>query len=240
MDNFVCGIRRALVEDCVIRFERQYRLPLTDEVGSFSDIDITDSNRAAILAIRQPDAWQSNAMCLIGPVQCGLGVIGQLWANEMEATVLSAAMFDTISLSEIEKASLGHCVLDLADRVGNETSFLTLLNLVRENDNRILMTARAGPATWVVQKADLKSRLDAVPVAEIYPPDEDMLRLRLQTSCRRRFIKLNDQTLNYLVVRLPRSYAALEDFILRLDEAVEATGRTPNVSLAREVLENEE
>ena len=213
-------------------------MPLTDEVRLFSDLAITEANRAAINAIRRPEAWPNNAMCLIGPPRCGLGVIARLWAEEVGAVELSATEFDKMSLNALEQAAGKNCVLDLAGAATNEENFLTLLNRSGENDGRLLLTARAGPATWGCESADLKSRFDAIPVAEIYPPDEEMLKLRLLASCKRRFVLLNEATVNFLVVRLPRSYEAIESYVVQLDMAIEATTRAPSINLAREVLEN--
>ena len=217
--------------------DRQYRLPLTDEIRSFADLTVTGSNQAALAAIRQPDAWQSASMILIGPRRCGLGAIGQLWADETGGRPLSAAELDALPLAEVEQIALKNSVVDLAEKVQNEAHFLTLLNLSRSHGTRTLFTARTAPANWAFNSADLRSRLEATPVVEIYPPDEDMLRLRLLASCKRHFIHLNDNTVKFLSVRLPRSYLAIEDYVVCLDAAIETTGRAPTINLAKEVLE---
>jgi len=77
-----------------------------------------------------------------------------------------------------------------------------------------------------------------MPVAEIYPPDEDMIEARLRASCKRHYIKLSGTTINFLSIRLPRSYEAIEDYVARLDKAIDETGRAPGMSLAKSVLED--
>lgn len=218
--------------------ETQYRLAFADEIQAFTDIAITDANKRAIAAVRLPEAWQSPVMCLIGPVRCGLGVIGRLWAKEADGQLVSARAFDEMHLNSVEALLTGNCVLDLAEEVTREDHLLALLNLPREQNSRVLLTARTSPAVWKVKSADLKSRLSAVPVVEIYPPDEEMLELRLLASCKRRFILLNDVSVKYLRIRLPRSYVAIEDYVSRLDAAIETTGRRPSLQLVREVFED--
>lgn len=215
----------------------QLRLPFPNAVSGFDDLAITDANRAAIEAVKNWQNWQSPRLCLIGPVQCGLGIIGTLWAAEAKADFVTAADFDSFDVRQIEALSEKNCVLDLADDVTNESHLLTLLNLGQAKGALMLLTARTAGKHWACQSADLKSRLSTMPVAEIYPPDEAMIEARLRVSAKRRFIKLGDATINFLAIRLPRSYLAIEDYMTRLDQAVSDTGRAPNIKLAKDVLE---
>ena len=177
MDYQIRRVGDQVTQSGTTNTDNQYRLPLTDEVKSFSDLAITDANRSAISTIRKLQAWQSLAMCLIGPPRCGLGVIGKLWAKEADARLVSASALDKMSLQDASELATKNLVLDLADAIDSDERFLTVLNLSRANGVHVLLTARSAPALWTCQSADLKSRIDAIPVAEIYPPHEDMLRL---------------------------------------------------------------
>lgn len=213
------------------------RLPFPENVRGFEDLAITEANRSAFETIRRWKLWQTSALCLIGPVQCGLGIAAIQWAREAEARLLSVKEFDAISVQDIEALSAGNCIIDLADQVQNEKALLTLLNRVQARDKRLLMTARSPPGTWAFTSPDLRSRLEAMPIAEIYSPDEDMMVARLQASSKRHYIRLSTATINYLAIRLPRSYEAIEDYVHRLDQAIDQTGRSPSIHLARSVLE---
>ncbi len=217
---------------------QQLRLPFPEAIGSFEDLAITDANRAAIEAIRKWPQWQSAVLCLIGPVQSGLGVTAKLWARDADAIELSARAFDQMNLADVEAVSHRNCVIDLADQVTNEESLLTLFNLARSKGTRLLLTARGHGAGWPCQSLDLRSRLETMPIAEIYPPDEEMIKARLLASCKGRYIKLSAAAINYLAIRLPRSYEAIEDYIARLDLAIDETGRAPSMYLVRSVFED--
>ena len=217
---------------------QQLRLPFPDTLTRFEDLAITGSNRAAIETIRKWDEWQTAVLCLIGPIQSGLGVSAKLWAREADAVELSSHAFDQLSIAEVEAISEKNCVIDLADQVRSEAGLLTLFNLMEGKGTRALLTARHHGRAWACQSPDLKSRLDAMPVAEIFPPDEETIKARLLASCRRRYIKLGDAAINYLAIRLPRSYEAIEDYIARLDFAVDETGRAPTMHLVRTVFED--
>lgn len=217
---------------------QQYSLRFPDQPERFSDLVVTGSNRGAIEAIRNWQGWRHTALCLVGPVQSGLRVTARLWAAELEATLLEAKAFDALSEVEIAERASGHWAIDLADQISNEDNLLTLLNLIEQRDLRLLLTARTVPSLWRTQSADLGSRLTGLPSTEIYPPDEEMLVERLQAACRRRYMRLNEQTIAFLAIRLPKSYAAIEDYVSRLDSAVDANQRAPGIHLARSVLED--
>lgn len=216
----------------------QLRLPFPDTVTSFDDLAITESNRAAVDTIRRPEAWKSPFMCLVGPMQSGLGVTAYLWSRETNARLIEAKALDALSDRELDKLAHAACAIDLADQVSNEDHLLTLMNIIDAKDGRLLLTARSAGVHWACQSPDLKSRLSTMPVAEIYPPDEDMIGARLLSSCRRRYIKLAKPIVEYLIVRLPRSYVAIEDYVERLDREITETGRAPSIHLARSVLED--
>jgi chromosomal replication initiation ATPase DnaA len=169
---------------------QQLRLPFPEAIGSFEDLAITDANRAAIEAIRKWPQWQSAVLCLIGPVQSGLGVTAKLWARDADAIELSARAFDQMNLADVEAVSHRNCVIDLADQVTNEESLLTLFNLARSKGTRLLLTARGHGAGWPCQSLDLRSRLETMPIAEIYPPDEEMIKARLLASCKGSILSL--------------------------------------------------
>jgi len=177
-------------------------------------------------------------MCLVGPVQSGLRVTARLWADEAVAGLLGAQAFDRLSEAELSIHAQRNCAIDLTDQVTNENNLLSLLNLADQRNMRLLLTARSVPSQWPCQSADLRSRLDGLQNVEIYPPDEDMLIERLKAACRRRYMKLDQQTVAFLAIRLPRSYAAIEEYVSRLDEAVDANQRAPSIHLARTVLED--
>lgn len=206
-------------------------------MSGFQDIAITDSNRSAIETIQRWQAWKANALCLTGPLRCGLGVAARLWVKEFGGVFLDAAEFDAQSPKDIEALASGKCAIDLADKVMNEANLLMVLNLAIHDDSRVLLTARSSSAVWPCKNLDLKSRLDALPVAEIYPPDEDMITARLLASCKARFIRLAPAAVKFLAVRLPRSYEAIEDYVQRLDQAISDTGLPANLKLASLVLE---
>ena len=79
-------------------------------------------------------------------------------------------------------------------------------------------TARDWPLHAVVLP-DLQSRLNALPIVTILPPDDGLLRGVLVKLFRDRQIAVDEALISYLVNRMPRSLDMARQLVARIDEA---------------------
>lgn len=195
-------------------------------------------NAAALRLAGRPDDWATPVLCLTGPAKCGLSYLAAAWAARFGAVLIDGPMLAKAVKSPAALAE-AHVVIDDADlSLGrNEDVLVSLMNLIAAGGGRLLLTAHRAPSQWRVASADLRSRLKALPVGEIGMPDEEGLRARLVLAAERRFLRLSQETLNYLVPRLELAYEAVEDFMDRLSASVSDADRAPSLPLARRVLE---
>lgn len=196
-------------------------------------------NEAAISLAGRPDAWATHALCVTGPRFAGLSYLGAAWAARSGGQYLTAARFMAVKHSALDALAGGPVALDDADLVAakKDDLLLSLYNMVGVQGGRLLLLAHAAPSGWQAGSADLRSRLNAMPVVEITRPDEAHLGARLQAAAAARFMKLSRETVSYLVPRLELSYEAVEAVMDRLSGAVSRSGRQPGVMLVRSVLE---
>jgi chromosomal replication initiation ATPase DnaA len=101
----------------------------------------------------------------------------------------------------------------------------------------LLLTARARPSAWTTTLPDLRSRLNALPVAELEEPDDAVLTGVLQRLFAERSIRPPDDLIPYLVRRIERSVPHARAVVARLDDEAAALHRPVTRALAREVLE---
>ncbi len=216
---------------------QQLKLGFPECQFNFDEICVSDANRSALRIVQNPDNWPSPVVCLVGPKMSGLSSIVSTWGRAFEADVFSAKAFQALKLKDANGLGEGFIAVDDADLIKDVDRLLTLINVTTNQNGRLLLASHLPPPQWSISSPDLKSRLNAMTLAEIDAPDEKMLSERLLASAKRDFLKLDEDTLKYLVPRLDLSYVAIERFIARLNEAVVETGRAPSVPLAREVLE---
>ena len=129
-------------------------------------------------------------------------------------------------------------VEDLREASFDERALFHLLNLAREDGAYILITARLPPSALAIELRDLRSRLRALPVVALLPPDDQLFRALIVKFCADRQLAVDEQVVSYLATRLERSYAAARQAIELLDSEGLRRGRPVTRALASELLGN--
>ena len=191
------------------------------------------SNAEACAALDAWPNWPGGALALVGPEGVGKTHLARAWARSAGARVLDRADPDVA-------AAAGRPVLveDVDQGVGDEALF-HLINLAGQPGGGLLLTARTRPAAWAAALPDLRSRLNALTVAEIEPPDDDVLRAVLVNFFRERNIRPHDDVYPYLLRRMERSVAGAREIVRRLDETEHPEIRPVSRVLARQILEGD-
>ena len=179
-----------------------------------------------------PD-WPNRVMLLVGPEGSGKSHLAAIWADQSGARSTSA---HTLTASEVPGAlATGALVMeDLKSGEIDERALFHLLNLARENGDFILMTARLPPAE--IELRDLRSRLRAVPIVQLMPPDDHLFRALIVKFCADRQLAIDEAVVSYLAVRLERSHAAIRQTVDLLDSEALRLGRPITRALAAELL----
>ena len=189
------------------------------------------SNAAARRALEAWPDWHGGLLALVGPEGTGKSHLATDWAARAGAM--------TLDRSAPDLATDGRPVLvEDVDRGMDAEALFHLINRAGEVGGGLLLTARTPPALWPTALPDLRSRLNALPVAEIQEPDDAVLEGVLRKLFRERHIRPADDIFPYLLRRIERSIPQAREVVARLDEAGDAAGRPITRALAREVLED--
>lgn len=213
---------------------RQLRLSLGREgQPSFGNFVRGPSNAAAVAAVEAWPGWQDGRLALVGPEGSGKSHLARAWAEATNALVFEPGTPDVIM------ASGRPVLLEDADRTAAGEGLFHLINLAARPGGSLLLTARTRPATWPTDLPDLRSRLNALPLAEIEPPDDAVLEGVLRKFFRDRNIRPPEAVYSYLLARMPRSIPDAEQVVRRLDEAGDEGFRPVTRVLARQILEDQ-
>lgn len=198
---------------------------------------VSPSNADAVRAIDAWPGWYGGCLALVGPASSGKTHLGQAWAMKVKAAVIAAGDADKTDLASLQSRPI---LLEDADQgVADETLF-HLINMAGQSGGGLLLTARIAPSGWSASLPDLRSRLNAIPIAELSAPDDAVLEGLLHNFFRERNIKPTDDLIPYLVRRIERSAASARDIVDRLDEASVAEHRAVSRALARQFFEIED
>lgn len=214
---------------------RQLVLAL-DHAESFAREDfLAGPPNAAGLALieRWPD-WPSATMALVGPEGAGKSHLAAIWAEASGARVLSAKLIGETDLPGA--LATGALVIeDLSPEAFDERALFHLLNLAREQSAFLLLTSRAPPAGFTLAIRDLASRLRALPVVTLAPPDDALLRALIVKLAADRQLALDEALVTFLVNRIERSYAAARAALTRMDEEAMRLHRPVTRALAADL-----
>lgn len=194
------------------------------------------SNAAALDMIERWPDWPARMLALVGPCGSGKSHLASIWAVRAGAQMIAASALDEAA-APAALASGAVLIEDVAAGAVNERALFHLLNIAREEQGYVLLTAESAPATWTLRLADLASRLRAVPVVTIGPPDEALFRTVLVKLFTDRQLTVDEALLVYLERRVERSIVAAQAIVAVLDREGLRQQRPVTRTLAAEVLD---
>jgi len=191
------------------------------------------ANAAGLALIDSWPDWPNRIMLVLGPEGSGKSHLAAIWAEQSGARATSA---HTLTAAEVPTAlATGALVIeDLKSSDIDERALFHLLNLAREEDAFVLITARVAPAK--IELRDLRSRLRAIPTVQLLPPDDHLFRALIVKFCADRQLAVDENVVSYLTSRLERSYAAARRTLELLDSEALRLGRPVTRALAAELL----
>jgi chromosomal replication initiation ATPase DnaA len=191
------------------------------------------SNRAALGLIDSWPDWPHRSVMLVGPEGSGKSHLAAIWALQAGGRCVSARALEPSAVPGA-LATGAVVVEDLAPGGHDERALFHLLNLAREEGAYVLVTARAAPGPGAI--ADLASRLRAMPLVELAPPDDALLRAVLVKLLADRQLASDESTIGFVATRIERSFAAARAAVDLLDREAMRRRRPLTRMLAAEVL----
>lgn len=204
-----------------------------------ADFLVADGNAAAFGWIERWPDWPAPGLAVHGPAGCGKSHLAHLWRARANAVMIKAEMLARHDAAMLLGDASCCGVDELADSAGGLTAERTLLhlfNMVAERGGQMLLCAAQPPARWRIDLADLRSRLVAIPSVAIKAPDDALLRVVLAKLFHDRQMNIDQDTVDYIVTRMERSFDGARRIVEAIDRAALTQKRRPTGPLVREVL----
>jgi chromosomal replication initiation ATPase DnaA len=195
------------------------------------------ANAAGLVLVDSWPEWPNRIMLLVGPEGSGKSHLAAIWAEQAGARSTSAHALTPPSVPAA-LATGALVVEDLNPSEVDERALFHLMNLAREDQAFVLITARVPPSTFQIELRDLRSRLRAVPTVSLLPPDDALFRALIVKFCADRQMAVDESVVSYLATRIERSYAAARRAVELLDSEALRLGRPVTRALAAELLRN--
>jgi chromosomal replication initiation ATPase DnaA len=209
-------------------------LPHREAQGA-EDFLVSSANAAAVEVVDAWPDWTYPAVGVIGPRGAGKSHLANVWRLRSGAHVVSASELGEPVVAAFE--SHGALVVEDIDRgIGAEQILFHLLNLARERKYAVLLTSRAAPGEIPIALPDLRSRLRALPLAPIEPPDEGLLKAVLVKLFSDRQLAVEPHIVSYLALHMDRSMETANYVVAAVDRLSLAKQRKVTRAIAAEAL----
>ncbi len=194
------------------------------------DFLVTPSNQLATSLLNSNDV-----VLLLGPKGTGKSHLARIWQKSHDALLFDA------TATNIAGLSCKAIVWEDADRTQwdskTQEAAFHLLNTIKEKQMAFLITATTPPSAWPLTLADLRSRLLALPVAQMELPDDTLVAGLLLKHFKDRQLRVSEEVLNYIIPRIARDGFVIEQTVKQLDELSLANNRAITIPLVKSALD---
>lgn len=200
------------------------------------DFIVSPSNETAVRFI---DSWPEDermTALLSGPEASGKTHLAQRWAMRVGALMLDKASLGKIPSEEVwTDASYG--VLEDIESIRDEAALFHLLRHAELHGLALLLTARSDAKQLGFTLPDLRSRLLALPVAELFPPDEIALMGFLMKYFSDHQLRVGEDVISYMAKRMERSFASALEMAEKIARSSIEAKREITIPFVRSLLQ---
>lgn len=202
------------------------------------DFFISPSNALAVALIDAPQSWSNGKLLLVGPEGAGKTHLAHVWAAQSGAQIVAAkALREEDVPGLLRSAVVVEDVDQIAGDAALETTLFHLHNLAQAEGQPLLLSARSAPQRWALHLPDLASRLQAIQIAQLDPPDDTLLTALLMKLFVDRQLNPAPDVIPFLALRIDRSFAAAQHIVATLDKATLEAKRPLTRAFASAVLD---
>lgn len=211
---------------------RQYAFDLAAPPTFRAEDYFRSASNAAAWAQVIEAPWPGGRMLLVGPEGVGKSHLAHIWAQSAGAGIMTARQLGRADLGQIRGAVAVEDAQTLAGDPAGEEALFHLWNRA----GPLLITASHPPRDWGLALPDLASRVQAMAVARIEPPDDALLAAVLVKLFADRQVQVQPSLIAYLAARMERSLGAARRLVDELDRRALSLGRPVTRSLAASVV----
>lgn len=209
-------------------------LPHREALGS-EDFLVSSSNEAAVNLIDSWPQWTAKGSIVIGPSGSGKSHLTHVWRLKSGADTIMGTSINEDVLTSLRRN--GAIAIENIDKgISDERVFFHIINLLREKGYAMLVTSRLAPGDLNINLPDLRSRLIALPVVYIKPPDTELLKAVMVKLFSDRQLNVEPNVVNFLTLRIERSFEAARRIVEACDQFSLSRQRNVTRAIAAEIL----
>jgi len=191
-----------------------------------NDFYVSTKNELAYKMIKKWPEWPTKVVYIYGSEKCGKSLVCKLWKDISRGIYINKKNFleKLIAQNDLSYIQNHNWIIDDVDYIISfednkyEEKILNLINIIKTSGkNNILMASRKMPRLLDSGLKDLISRISSATVIEMRDPDEILLKKIIEKYLNERNIQINNESLDYLINRIERSYKSALKFAKMID-----------------------
>ena len=203
---------------------------------------VSPKNKLAFDYVQKWPKWETKLTYIYGPEKCGKTLQSQIWAEKSDAIFLDEKILGEFASNKvnIEDVKNKNWIIDNLEsflKKKFDEKILNLINIISTSKNSfILITSKFPPKFLETNINDLLSRLSSSFVIEVFEPDNELLCKIIKKYLNDRSIKISKKSLDYLALRIERSYKTAIEIAQKIDNLSMEHHSTINYNFLRSLI----
>ena len=197
---------------------------------------VSSCNHQVITLLLDWKNWSVPVVAIYGPRRSGKTHIARAWQEHSAAIWLESWEVNENKVRDFANGINRPVVVDNADLVVDEPLFLHLYNIIRAQNQILLLTAASAPAHWGLRLPDLASRLMSAFALKLEKPDDEMIEKMLMQYFINQQMVVSSDVIAFLLPRIERNFAYLDRLFQRINQGSLAAKRKITIPFLKEVL----
>ena len=208
------------------------------------DFFVSPKNSIAFNLIKSWPNWNVQMAYIYGPEKCGKTLISNLWQKKSNAKILDEIKLKKFIKNsiDIEDVKQNNWIIDNIEyfiEKKYDEKILNLINIIfSSKDSFILITSKNSPKFLNSKVKDLLSRLSSSIVIEVFQPDNDLLCKIIKKYLNERSISISKKSLEYLILRIERSYQDALGIAKKIDKLSLETHSNINYRFLKKLIDS--
>jgi|TARA_B110000971_G_scaffold77670_1_gene79810 chromosomal replication initiation ATPase DnaA len=198
------------------------------------DFYVSESNFEAYKLIESWPKWSSRFINIFGPSGCGKTHLTNIFNKKINSYFIKASDLNNNILSAMK---VKEClIIDEYKNNVEEKLFYSILNQSYLSNQYIIINSLEPIQSLRVELNDLKSRFNSFVNIGIDLPTDELIKVIISKNFSDKQVKIESNLLEYIIKNIDRSYEAIFDLILKLDDFSLSAGRSININLIKKAL----
>ena len=208
---------------------KQLRLIPNDIKKTYKKEDyvLSDSNNISYKKLMIDD-WNFHCSIIFGIKGSGKTHLAHLWHDKTNAIFIHPEQYNTLMTHS--------CIIEDFDINLKEKELFHCFNIAKEYGNKLLLTSSVHVNQLSLDLPDLRTRFFIANHIELFPPDENILRIMLVKGFYEKNMRVKSYVIDYLLNNIERSADSVIRVINIICDVAHRTGKDVNLHLIRNVL----